>query len=124
MLHEIFVAAPQELTHSGVSTVAAREEIELSCMAVFELNIDAGSIFTNGTDAVAENGLDLLYDNIEDGFCEIASRQAKEKRFQERVEEFRRPIRSSFARSDSQISRGRWFIRSATSNPIPQKSIM
>jgi hypothetical protein len=50
-------------------------------VAVFELNIDAGSIFTNGSDAVAENGLDLVRDNIEDGFCEIASRQAKEKRF-------------------------------------------
>ncbi|PYK36264.1 MAG: hypothetical protein DME58_00090 [Verrucomicrobia bacterium] len=59
-----------------MQTVTARYQIESSWAAVFELNIDADSIFTNGSDAVAEGGLDLVCDSIEDGFCEIASRQA------------------------------------------------
>ncbi|MFL6552246.1 MAG: hypothetical protein ACJ8LV_02665 [Chthoniobacterales bacterium] len=55
-----------------MQTVTARYQIESSWAAVFELNIDADSIFTNGSDAVAEDGLDVVCDNIEDGFCEIA----------------------------------------------------
>jgi len=42
-----------------VQTVTARYQIESSWAAVFELNIDADSIFTNGSDAVAEDGLDV-----------------------------------------------------------------
>src|SRR5205823_1999492 len=56
---------------SALITLSHTEHHAIACV-VLELNIDADSIFTNGSDAVAEDGLDVVCDNIEDGFCEIA----------------------------------------------------
>ncbi len=68
---------PSNLTHTGVQTVTSRYEIESPCVTVFELNINAGRTFTNASDVVAENSLDLICDSIEDRFCQIATWQAE-----------------------------------------------
>src|SRR5262249_14570969 len=69
IIDKIFLATPHELTHDGMEAITARCQIESSWVVVLELNIDAGWIFTNGSDAVAEDNLDLVRDSIEDGLC-------------------------------------------------------